>query len=56
MALDAIRMRLAVTSTVALAGIVLSTSFDQTLGGLITVGGVVALVLTLHRFGRTGPD
>ena len=56
MALAAIRKRLAITATVALAGVVLSTTFDQTLGGLVTVGGVVALVITLHRFGRTGPD
>ena len=56
MALELIRKRLAFTATIVLAGIVLSTAFDQTLGGLVTVGGVVALILTLHKFGRTGPD
>jgi hypothetical protein len=55
MALDAIRTRLALTATVAVAGVLLSTTFDQTLGGLVTVAGVAALIFTLHRFGRTGP-
>jgi hypothetical protein len=56
MALDAIRRRLAWTATVAVAGVALSTTVDQTLGGVVTVGGVAALILSLHRFGRTGPS
>jgi hypothetical protein len=55
MALEAIRTRLAITATAAVVGVVLSTTFDQTLGGFVTVAGVAALVFTLHRFGRTGP-
>jgi hypothetical protein len=55
-AIELIRKRLAVTASVVLVGIVLSTAVDQTLGGLVTTGGVVALILTLHKFGRTGPD
>ncbi|HEX3597867.1 MAG TPA: hypothetical protein VHU80_22315 [Polyangiaceae bacterium] len=56
MAVDALRTRLAVTATAAVVGIVLSTAVDQTLGGFVTVVAVVALVATLHRFGRTGAD
>ncbi|HEX4335987.1 MAG TPA: hypothetical protein VH062_08750 [Polyangiaceae bacterium] len=56
MAIDALRTRLAVTATAALVGVVLSTAFDQTLGGFVTVASVIALVATLHRFGRTGAD
>src|SRR5258706_1009440 len=54
--LAGLRKRLAVTAAAVALGIALSTSVDQTLGGWITVGGVAALVLTLHRFGRTGPS
>ena len=56
MAVDALRTRLAVTATATVAGIMISTSIDQTLGGFVTVAGVVALIATLHRFGRTGPS
>jgi hypothetical protein len=56
MAVEALRKRLALTATAAVAGIVVSTSFDETLGGLLTVGSIVALIFTLHRFGRTGPE
>ena len=53
--LTAVRRRLATTATVAVLGIAVSTIVDQTLGGWITVLGVVALLHALHRFGRTGP-
>lgn len=55
MALDALRTRLLVTAATTVGGIVLSTAVDQTLGGFVTVASIVALVATLHRFGRTGP-
>jgi hypothetical protein len=55
MALDPLRIRLLVTSVATVAGIVLSIAVDQTLGGFVTVGSIVALVATLHRFGRSGP-
>jgi hypothetical protein len=56
MAIDSLRARLAVTATAVVAGIVLSTAVDQTLGGFVTVAATIALIATLHRFGRTGAD
>lgn len=56
MAVSALRTRLLVTSAATVAGIVLSTAVDQTLGGFVTVASIVALVATLHQFGRTGPS
>jgi len=55
MAVDALRTRLLATATATVVGIVLSTAVDQTLGGFVTVGALVALIATVHRFGRTGP-
>jgi hypothetical protein len=56
MAVDTLRTRLLVTAAATAVGIVLSTAVDQTLGGFVTVASLVALVATVHRFGRTGPD
>ena len=55
MAVDALRTRLLVTAAATAVGIVLSTTVDQTLGGFVTVASLVALIATVHRFGRTGP-
>jgi hypothetical protein len=51
-----IRNRLAVSATVTVAGVALSTAVDQSLGGYVTVFGIVMLIFSLHRFGRTGPS
>ena len=50
-----LRRRLAIAATTAAAGVAVSTSVDPTLGGWLTVTAIVALVWTVHRFGRTGP-
>jgi hypothetical protein len=53
--LAAIRRRLALSATAALAGIAASVAMDPALGGWITVAAVASLIFSLHRFGRTGP-
>jgi hypothetical protein len=54
--LDMTRRRLAAYATVTLVGIALSVLSDETLGAVVTVGSLVMLIWTLHRFGRAGPD
>jgi len=50
------RTRLAVYAAVTLFGILLSIMSDSTLGGIVTIGALVMLIWTLHKFGRSGPD
>ena len=50
-----LRRRLATCATFAAGGIAASVIVDPDLGGWITVTAIVALIWTLHRFGRTGP-
>lgn len=54
--LDGLRTRLAAYATATVVGIVLSVVSDATFGGVVTLGAVTMLVLTLHRYGRSGPD
>jgi hypothetical protein len=53
---DRLRARLALYAATTLVGIGLSVLYDETLGAVVTVGSMVLLIWTLHRFGRTGPD
>ena len=50
------RARLALYAATTLVGIGLSVLSDETLGAVVTVGSMVMLIWTLHRFGRLGPD
>jgi len=50
------RTRLAGYAAATLVGIGLSVLTDQTLGAVVTVGSLVMLIWTLHRFGRSGSD
>jgi hypothetical protein len=54
--LDRTRARLALYAATTLVGIGLSVLSDETLGAVVTVGSMVMLIWTLHRFGRLGPD
>jgi len=51
-----LRRRVALSGAAAVCGIALSVALDPSLGGWITVGAVATLLVTLHRFGRTGPS
>jgi hypothetical protein len=50
------RRLLAAGATLAVFGIAMSTGELGSLAGVLTVGGLLALIVGLHRFGRTGPD
>ncbi len=52
---DEIRRRIAISATVTVVGIALSTASESVVGGLVTVCGVVALIWNVHRLGRAGP-
>lgn len=44
-------------SAAAMLGIATALFGDSTMGGLMTVGGVLVLIASVHRFGRLGePD
>jgi hypothetical protein len=51
-----LRTRLALFAASTLVGIGLSVLWSEALGSVVTVGSLVLLIWTLHRFGRTGPD
>lgn len=50
------RRLLAAGATLAVFGIAMSTGELGSLAGVLTVGGLLAIIVGLHRFGRTGPD
>lgn len=50
------RRLLAAGATLAVLGIAMSTGELSSLAGVLTVGGLLAIIVGLHRFGRTGPD
>jgi hypothetical protein len=43
-------------ATATLVGIALSTGHQPTLGGVVTVAGLVCTLYGLHRLGRSGTD
>ena len=45
-----------VSAVVILVGIALSVSDDQGMGGWVTVIGLIAGIVALHRYGRLGAD
>jgi hypothetical protein len=51
-----LRQRLRLATAGALAGIALSVSAAPDAGGVLTIASVLWLALSLHRFGRLGPD
>lgn len=55
---DEARLRSAVrlATTGVLSGIALAVSVSPDVGGLMSVGCILWLVWSLHRFGRLGPD
>ncbi|HEU5073504.1 MAG TPA: hypothetical protein VFU02_05015 [Polyangiaceae bacterium] len=50
------RRLLAAGATLAVFGIATSTGELSTLASVLTLGGLVLLMVGLHRFGRVGPD
>lgn len=50
------RRLLAVGATLAVFGIAMSTGELSTLASVLALGGLVLLMVGLHRFGRVGPD
>jgi len=51
------RRRIAASATVVVLGIALSVVTEKTaLAGAVTVAAIAALIWSLHRYGRTGPD
>jgi hypothetical protein len=40
----------------SVTGIVIAASGSGTAGGAITLGGWLVLVVSIHRYGRTGSD
>jgi hypothetical protein len=51
-----LRKRLGLAFTFVAVGIAVSVSFDESLGAWLTLGALAFLLLTLHRFGRSGPE
>lgn len=47
---------LRVTATTALAGIALCVAEQPAVGGWVVVASLVAMLIALHRFGRSGAD
>ena len=50
------RRLLAAGATLAVVGIAMSTGEAASLASVLTLGGLLSLIVGLHRFGRTGPD
>ena len=50
------RRLLAAGATLAVFGIATSTGELSSLASVLTLGGLVLLMVGLHRFGRVGPD
>ncbi len=51
-----LRSLIATSGTVTLIGIALAASEQQEIGGWLTLLGLVGLIYSLHRYGRSGPD
>ena len=43
-------------ATLTVFGIAMSTGELDSVAGLLTLGGILCVVVGLHRFGRSGPD
>lgn len=50
------RRLLAGGATLTVFGIAMSTGDLDSVAGLLTLGGLLCMVVGLHRFGRSGPD
>jgi hypothetical protein len=50
------RRLLATGATLTVFGIAMSTGEAASLASVLTLGGLLVLIVGLHRFGRTGPD
>lgn len=50
------RRLLAAGATLTVFGIAMSTGEAASLASVLTIGGLLSLIVGLHRFGRTGPD
>jgi hypothetical protein len=50
------RSLLAAAATAAVFGIAASVTGEARFGAWVTLGGLVLLIYTLHRFGRSGAD
>jgi O-antigen ligase len=49
------RRLLAISVSLVAVGIALSVSQLQTLGSWLTVGSLIAVIVALHKLGRSGP-
>ena len=50
------RRFLGIAATLGVVGIAFNLNGDGTLPKILAVAGVVALIWSIHRFGRLGPD
>jgi len=50
------RRLLAAGATLTVFGIAMSTGEAASIASVLTLGGLLLVILGLHRFGRTGPD
>lgn len=50
------RRFLGIAATLGVVGIAFNLNGDGTLPKLLVAGGLIALVWSIHRFGRLGPD
>lgn len=50
------RRLLAAGATLTVFGIAMSTGDLASLASVVTLGGLLLIIVGLHRFGRTGPD
>jgi len=50
------RTLIMVSAALVLLGIALSVSDDEGWGGWLTVAGLIAAIVALHRYGRLGSD
>ena len=50
------RRLLAAGATLTVVGIAMSTGEAASLASVLTLGGLLSLIVGLHRFGRTDPD
>lgn len=50
------RRFLGIAATLGVVGIAFNLNGDGTLPKILVAGGLVALVWSIHRFGRLGPD
>lgn len=50
------RRLLAAGATLTVFGIAMSTGEAASLASVLTLGGLLLMIVGLHRFGRSGPD